>query len=269
MWNAHNCQKLTWSYNQYLSSLYGHIYSYTNTRILHTYRPYTKALCVYSPQRIVCNLACWALPALALCWHFNLNSSWKLQKCSIYFFALFVCWFCPSTYKNGQQIMNRKCACQQKGKLHSGWKGVGVGVGRSGSVSVGVAIEWGKLHICMSNNWRDWPSSLPHNGHTSIFNGHIFICSAIYPFFYNFFFVFRRPYHSYFPFLFSLCGKQRGKKRMEFIYANIAKLIYGHGCLMAGKWSRHGDFFIDTPTAPMSRSRNSPVYQLKICTFPI
>lgn len=181
MWNAHNCQKLTWPYNQYLSSLYGHIYSYTNTRILHTYRPYTKALCVYSPQRIVCNLACWALAALALCWHFNLNSSWKLQKCSIYFFALFVCWFCPSTYKNGQQIMNRKCACQQKGKLPSGWEGVAsMGVGGS----VGVAIEWGKLHICMTNSWRDWPSSLPHNGHTSIFNGHIFICSAIYPFFF-------------------------------------------------------------------------------------
>jgi len=67
MWNAHNCQKLTWPYNQYLSSLHicrAFIYKYMWT------------LCVYGPCVVIC---------LALRWHFNLNSSWLLQKCSIFF----------------------------------------------------------------------------------------------------------------------------------------------------------------------------------------
>jgi len=90
---------------------------------------------------------------------------------------------------------------------------------------VGVAIERAEpncmahLHVQQLTSLAE--SSLPHNGHTSIFNGHIFICRAI----------FIRPPHSFLP-IFLPCGENNsGKKRtmMKFIYANIAELIYGHG----------------------------------------
>jgi len=90
---------------------------------------------------------------------------------------------------------------------------------------VGVAIERAEpncmahLHVQQLTSLAE--SSLPHNGHTSIFNGHIFICRAI----------FIRPPHSFLP-IFLPCGENnRGEKRtmMKFIYANIAELIYGHG----------------------------------------
>lgn len=117
---------------------------------------------------------------LALRWHFNLNSSWQLQKCSIFFFySVRLLILSINVYKNGTQIMNRKCACHWKWWSRAAFF-LSLWVARPSTLHGGRGDWKGRteLHICMPN-WWDWPSWLTHNGHTSIFNGHIFICRTI------------------------------------------------------------------------------------------
>lgn len=104
---------------------------------------------------------------LALRWHFNLNSSWQLQKCSIFFFTLFVCWFCPSTCtKMARKLWTANVRATENGEVglpfffRCGWHGLP-------PYTVGVAIERGELNCTFAcptdeTGRADWPTTATH-----------------------------------------------------------------------------------------------------------